>query len=158
MVERNSFTERFAKRFKKDESEGGNDSTEGFAAKFAKRSPKSDTNITEQAKKQHNEQKEDNKSFAQDKVNKSRVMNKRSFADAAKYSRADCVFLVRGKDRGRSAWHYVLVDKDKKEMFLAKSRTGSIDVALYGQILHSGWGEDPPQDIVDKINKEFGGS
>lgn len=153
MTEQNSFTERFAKRFKKNESTEGNDDTGGFAAKFAKKHPTTSTNIAEEAKKTHDE----NKSFAQDKVNKSRVVNKRSFAEATKRSRADCVFLVRGKDRGRSAWHYVLVDKDKKEMFLAKSRTGSIDVALYGQILHSGWGEDPPQDIVDKVNKEFGG-
>ncbi|WP_339048306.1 hypothetical protein [Candidatus Mesenet endosymbiont of Phosphuga atrata] len=153
MVEENSFTERFAKRFKKDESAGDGNSTVGFASKFAKTRPESDTNTTEETKKQH----KDGKSFTQDKISKSRVMNERSFADATKRSRADCVFLVRGKDRGRPAWHYVLVDKDKKEMFLAKSRTGSIDVALYGQILHSGWGEDPPQDIVDKINKEFDG-
>ncbi len=64
--------------------------------------------------------------------------------------------MVRGKDRGRSAWHYVLVDKDKREMFLAKSRTGSMDVADYGEVLYSGWGEDPSQEIVDKINEEFG--
>ncbi|GHM57960.1 MAG: hypothetical protein sL5_01260 [Candidatus Mesenet longicola] len=153
MVEQNSFTERFAKRFKKDEFEEDNSSTGGFASKFAKTRPASDTNTTKEAKKQH----KDNTSFAQDKISKSRIMNERSFADATKRSRADCVFLVRGKDRGKPAWHYVLVDKDKKEMFLAKSRTGSIDVALYGQILHSGWGEDPPQDIVDKVNKEFGG-
>lgn len=41
-------------------------------------------------------------------------------------------------------------------MFLAKSRTGSIDVADYGEILYSGWGEDPPQAIMDKVNEEFG--
>ncbi|WP_339045501.1 hypothetical protein [Candidatus Mesenet endosymbiont of Agriotes lineatus] len=153
MTEQNSFTERFAKRFKKDEPAGDNDSIAGFAAKFAKKHPTLDTNITEETKEQY----KDNKSFAQDKIDKSRVMNNRSFTDAIKHSRADCVFLVRGKDGGKSAWHYVLVDKDKKEMFLAQSRTGSINVALYGQILHSGWGEDPTQDIVDKINKEFGG-
>ncbi|MDM8335468.1 hypothetical protein [Wolbachia pipientis] len=87
---------------------------------------------------------------------KSRTVNKGSFADAARRSRSDLIYLVRGKDRGRSAWHYVLVDKDKREMFLAKSRTGSMDVADYGEILYSGWGEDPPQEIVDKINEEFG--
>ncbi|MGL9688293.1 MAG: hypothetical protein ACR5K6_00630 [Wolbachia sp.] len=87
---------------------------------------------------------------------KSRTVNERSFADATRRSRSDLIYLVRGKDHGRSAWHYVLVDKDKREMFLAKSRTGSMDVADYGEILYSGWGEDPPQEIVDKINEEFG--
>ncbi|OWZ24931.1 hypothetical protein [Wolbachia endosymbiont of Wuchereria bancrofti] len=87
---------------------------------------------------------------------KSRTVNERSFADATRRSRSDLIYLVRGKDRGRSAWHYVLVDKDKREMFLAKSRTGSMDVADYGEVLYSGWGEDPSQEIVDKINEEFG--
>ncbi|WP_168463833.1 hypothetical protein [Wolbachia endosymbiont of Ctenocephalides felis wCfeT] len=87
---------------------------------------------------------------------KSKTVNERSHADAARRSRSDLIYLVRGKDRGRSAWHYVLVDKEKREMFLAKSRTGSMDVADYGEILYSGWGEDPSQEIVDKINEEFG--
>ncbi|QKX01376.1 hypothetical protein GOY13_00045 [Wolbachia endosymbiont of Cruorifilaria tuberocauda] len=87
---------------------------------------------------------------------KSRALNERSFADATRRSRSDLIYLVRGKDRGISAWHYILVDKDKKEIFLVKSRTGSMDVADYGEILYSGWGENPPQEIVDKINDEFG--
>ncbi|OEY86771.1 hypothetical protein BIY23_01915 [Wolbachia pipientis] len=88
---------------------------------------------------------------------KSRMLNDRSFADQTRRSRSDLVFLVRGKDRDKAAWHYVLVDKDKKEMFLAKSRTGSMDVADYGEILYSGWGEFPSRDIKNKINAEFGG-
>ncbi|ABD45073.1 hypothetical protein ECHLIB_0544 [Ehrlichia chaffeensis str. Liberty] len=83
-------------------------------------------------------------------------LNNKNFAESTKKSRLDCLFLVRGKDNGRAAWHYVLVDKPKREMFLAKSRSGSIDVALYGQILYSGWGENPPEDIVKKIEDEFG--
>ncbi|KJV68929.1 hypothetical protein [Candidatus Neoehrlichia procyonis] len=90
-------------------------------------------------------------------VRKSKA-NRESFADSAKKSRIDCLFLVRGKDKGRFAWHYVLVDKNKREMFLAKSKSGSIDVALYGQILYSGWGENPPEEIVKKIEDEYGGS
>ena len=90
-------------------------------------------------------------------VRKSKSVNNQNFSDATRRSRIDCVFLVRGKDKGRAAWHYVLVDKSKKEMFLAKSKTGSIDVAEYGEILHSGWGQDPPESIVSKIKEEFGG-
>lgn len=85
-----------------------------------------------------------------------RKTNKKSFADAAKKSRLDCVFLVRGKDGQRDAWHYVLVDKSKKEVFLGASKSGSIDVSKYGEILYSGWGKDPPQEIVKKIEEEFG--
>ncbi|WP_169193100.1 hypothetical protein [Anaplasma platys] len=78
------------------------------------------------------------------------------FAKATKKSRLDCLFLVRGKDKGRPAWHYVLVDKHKREMFLARSKSGSMDVALYGEILYSGWGENPSEDVVQKIKDEFG--
>lgn len=43
-----------------------------------------------------------------------------------------------------------------RELFLAKSKTDSMDVADYGKILHSECGEDPSQEIVDKITEEFG--
>ncbi|GFR03854.1 uncharacterized protein TNCT_490682, partial [Trichonephila clavata] len=60
-------------------------------------------------------------------------------------------YKVRGKDRGQKAWHYVLIDKDKEEMFLEqskkKSKIGLLDVADYGKILYSGWGENPPQSV-----------
>ncbi|QKX02080.1 hypothetical protein [Wolbachia endosymbiont of Dirofilaria (Dirofilaria) immitis] len=105
-----------------------------------------------------NRKTESNQAFSESSgiKSKSRTFNKRSFVDVTRRSRSDLIYLVRGKDRGRSAWHYVLIDKDKREMFLAKSRTGSMDVADYGEILYSGWGENPPQGIVDKINEEFG--
>ena len=65
------------------------------------------------------------------------------------------VYLVRGKDRGFAAWHYVLVDEDKLDTFKAKIASGNIDVTDYGNVLESGWGEDPPQDIVHKIDSQF---
>lgn len=103
------------------------------------------------------EKSEKQASFREDKgVLRSARASSDGFAKATKKSRLDCLFLVRGKDKGRPAWHYVLVDKHKREMFLAKSKSGSMDVALYGDILYSGWGENPPEDIVQKIKDEFG--
>lgn len=78
-----------------------------------------------------------------------------NLVDKLKSSRGDMVYLVRGKDKGRPAWHYVLLDKLKKPMFEKTIKTGAIDVAEYGTILYSGWGENPPQDIVDRIKSEF---
>ncbi len=69
--------------------------------------------------------------------------------------RLDLVYLVHGKDRGRDAWHYVLVDKPKLPMFLKQIETGSIDVALFGEVLKSGWGKNPPPEIVKEIEDEF---
>uniref|UniRef100_A0A914M354 PDZ domain-containing protein n=1 Tax=Meloidogyne incognita TaxID=6306 RepID=A0A914M354_MELIC len=74
------------------------------------------------------------------------------------------IYIVRGRDptnlfssatRG-GAWHYVLVDKDKKEDFQENIETGNLDVADYGRILCSGWGEYPPQDVKVKMNEEYG--
>ena len=66
------------------------------------------------------------------------------------------VYLVRGKDKSRPAWHFVLVDEGKVQEFKDKVASGNIDVADYGEVLYSGWGKDPPQDIVDKVDHRFG--
>ena len=65
------------------------------------------------------------------------------------------IYLVRGKDKGRQAWHYVLVDKKKENHFKSQVATGNIDVADYGKILCSGWGEDPPKEKKKQIEDQF---
>ena len=65
------------------------------------------------------------------------------------------VHLVHNEDKGFPCWHYVLVDEDKLLAFKAKMITGKIDVAEYGTVLYSGWGQDPPKDIVRKLNLRF---
>ena len=65
------------------------------------------------------------------------------------------LYLVRGKDKGRPAWHYVLVDKEKEEEFKAQVKTGTVDVANFGKILHSGWGEDPPKEKKKQIDDQY---
>ena len=68
------------------------------------------------------------------------------------------MYLVRGKDRGKPAWHYVLLvdDEDTINLFKKTVASGTVDVADYGQVLESGWGADPPNEVVDKIDKRFG--
>ena len=56
----------------------------------------------------------------------------------------DRLLIVRGTDRGRQVWHFVLVFEHQLEEFHAAVRTGTIDVADYGHVVASGWGEDPP--------------
>ena len=64
------------------------------------------------------------------------------------------IYLVRGKDRGKPAWHYVLVDKHVLGLFLKKTKGGSLDVKDFGTVLRSGWGQDPPAGTIDQILKE----
>ena len=78
-----------------------------------------------------------------------------SFLEKIKSSRSELLYLVRGKDKGEKCWHYVMVDKFKLPLFKEKLKTGSLDVADFGQILQSGWGENPPEDIVAKIKAEY---
>lgn len=63
------------------------------------------------------------------------------------------VYTVRGKDRGRDAWHIVFVERRLLDAFKEKVTTGNIDVADYGHVIKSGWGKDPPDDILKALNK-----
>ena len=64
------------------------------------------------------------------------------------------IYLVRGKDRGKLAWHYVLVERHLLGLFLKRTNGGSLDVADFGTVLKSGWGQDPPKNAIDQILKD----
>ena len=71
------------------------------------------------------------------------------------FNSTERISLVRGKDGGEPAWHYVLVNKHVLGLFLKKTQGGSLDVADFGAILRSGWGKDPPVGVTfDKIIHE----
>ena len=63
------------------------------------------------------------------------------------------IYLARGKDRGKLAWHYVQVEKALLPLFLRRTNGGSLDVADFGLVLKSGWGEDPPENVRTNINE-----
>ena len=63
------------------------------------------------------------------------------------------IYLVRGKDRGKLAWHYVQVEKALLPLFLRRTNGGSLDVADFGRFLKSGWGKDPPENVRKNINE-----
>ena len=63
--------------------------------------------------------------------------------------------LIRGKDKGRDSWHYVEVSRGLMDIFMKKTRGGTIDVAKFGTLLHSGWGADPDEESAKDIEKRF---
>ncbi len=73
------------------------------------------------------------------------------------WSTAQRVKKVRGKDKGRSAWHYVLLvdDEERIREYHDKIKEGSLDIADYGQILKSGWGQDPPKETKKWIEEQY---
>lgn len=60
-------------------------------------------------------------------------------------------YVVRGRDRGRHAWHYVEVHRELVSVFLQKTRAGNIDVAHFGRVIKSGWGNEQEREIIKKV-------
>ncbi len=68
----------------------------------------------------------------------------------------DRIFFVKGTNRGRKAWYCVLLVDDHETIRIFKEKTqgelgGTEDVNLgdYGEVLRSGSGEEPPQEVKD---------
>ena len=78
-----------------------------------------------------------------------------SFVEKIQNSLGELVYLVHGKDKGKDAWHYLLVDKLKLAIFLQDVKSGKLDVTNYGVVLYSGWGENPPQHIIDEVKAKY---
>ena len=68
-----------------------------------------------------------------------------------KKSIRDRIYIIRGNDGGRPAWYYVLVvdEQDIEDKFLEKVASHHVDLTDYGQVLKSGFGEDPPNDVKE---------
>ena len=77
-------------------------------------------------------------------------------------SEGERLFLVRGNDRGRPAWHYVVLVDDDEVVKKFKERTqgssagkNTLNLQDYGQVVKSGWGEDPPNEVVDEVERKY---
>lgn len=83
-------------------------------------------------------------------------MNARSWADRVIRSRSNRLYLVRGNDRsGRAAWYYIRVT-GSLVLFERALKSGSLNLADHAEILLSGYGENPPEDVVQKMRDEWG--
>lgn len=83
--------------------------------------------------------------------------DKNSFMDHLIRSRSDLCYQVMGKDTtNRTAWYFVLVDKEKKEQFLNHKPGDSYDLADYGKIIASGYGDEVPDDVKEMLKEKYG--
>ena len=46
-------------------------------------------------------------------------------------------------------------DEETIKKFHEKIKQGRLDVADYGQVLESGWGEDPPNEVKDRTQRNY---
>lgn len=67
---------------------------------------------------------------------------------------AERLYIVRGKDKGKPAWHYVTVEKSLLGLFLKQTEGGSLDVADFGTVLKSGWGENPSESTREEMRNK----
>lgn len=68
------------------------------------------------------------------------------------------VFLVKDDDiRGERAYYFVRVDRRRLPQFLAESRqTSAINLADYGEILFSAYGEHPSAYVEAYMREHYG--
>lgn len=78
-----------------------------------------------------------------------------SFVDKITKSRDHLLRLVTGKNDGHDAWWYIRVKHNLFEKYKIAVKAEEIDLADYGEVLFSGWGKTPPEDIKKKIEEEY---
>ena len=52
---------------------------------------------------------------------------------------------------GRPAFHYVETKRHLVSVFEKKVRSGLVDVAQYGRVIKSGWGDNPSRTVIEDI-------
>jgi hypothetical protein len=80
-----------------------------------------------------------------------------SFAQRILKSRADtlCLIIAPVSD-GRLAWYFVRVDPAKFEKFKTVVFYEATNLATYGEVIRRGYGEYPPQSVLDAMRQEQG--
>ncbi|MFT6107060.1 MAG: hypothetical protein ACJA0S_001160 [Rickettsiales bacterium] len=124
----------------------------GFADKYAKKGG----NTISQLTKDHKSSIDSIKPNEPTKPNESSFSEDNSGVDPIKKSQASLIYLVKGVDDNRNAWYYVLVERLKLSMFLKALNDDIIHLENYGKILYSAYGDEPPEEITDKLKKEYG--
>ena len=80
-----------------------------------------------------------------------------SYASSVTNARNDNIYLVRGgNDRtDQPAWYFIRVDNVKTRAFLSAIKAGAIDLNAFGEIIESGYGENPPQAILSHMKANY---
>lgn len=65
------------------------------------------------------------------------------------------IHIVTAEDRGVEAWYCVLVNKNSVKEFSESMNDNNIPVDAYGRILKSGWGDTPPEEVLQELQNEY---
>lgn len=67
----------------------------------------------------------------------------------------ETIYLVKGIDKNKNAWYYVLVDPNLIEEFNKQLSDEIIHLKQLGKILYSSYGDEPPENITIEIEKKY---
>jgi serine/threonine protein kinase len=67
----------------------------------------------------------------------------------------ELVYSVRGVDNNRDAWYMVLIDPRNRGAFLKDLKGEMIHLENHGLVLHSAYGKDVPEQIVNNVKECF---
>ena len=74
------------------------------------------------------------------------------------------LFRVNGTDQGRRVWHIALLVDDPETIRIFKEKTQgenagtqTTNISDYGKSIKSGWGQEPPQEVEDWIDRVYMG-
>jgi hypothetical protein len=65
------------------------------------------------------------------------------------------VYLTQGMFGGIYTWHFVKIEAVKVPLFEKALDSDTIDVAAYGEVLASGFGQKPPEAIARQMELEY---
>jgi hypothetical protein len=69
------------------------------------------------------------------------------------YTGSNTCVLVSGKDKGRPAYHYVHSRRETVALFEKRVGSGIVDVSSFGEVVKSGWGDYPPDEIIKEVDE-----
>ncbi|NBO18044.1 MAG: hypothetical protein EBV03_02245 [Proteobacteria bacterium] len=64
--------------------------------------------------------------------------------------------VVVGHNQGRPAWWCLSMSKTTWERYRKDILQPQVDLSQFGEILDSGWGEWPPEEVVQALEREHG--
>jgi len=65
--------------------------------------------------------------------------------------------LVGGLIDGKPFWAYLAMFPSKYQDYALRTQSGeAVDLADYGDSLEQGWGSEPPQDVQDRMARDYG--
>lgn len=80
-----------------------------------------------------------------------------SFLDRVKKSRDGNVWLLRTTDaQARACYFYIRVDPLKKAILENRIGQSGLTITDYGEIITSGFGENPPLAVAQRMKDEYG--